>query len=44
MKQSLKMMNDKIDKYTKYLENLSDLTKKIPQVVSDFLNVSIINK
>lgn len=44
MKQSLRMMNDKIDKYAKVLEDLSDLTKKIPQMVSDLLNVSIIYK
>ncbi|RIA81590.1 hypothetical protein C1645_550283 [Glomus cerebriforme] len=31
MKESLKKLNDKIDNCTKAVEDLSDLTKKIPQ-------------
>ena len=44
MKLSLKMMNDKIDNCTKFIEDLSELTKKIPQMVSNFFNISIIHK
>ncbi|CAB4410036.1 unnamed protein product [Rhizophagus irregularis] len=41
MKQSLKMMNDKIDKYAKVLEDLSDLTKKIPQMLVKLKNEKV---
>jgi len=36
MKESLKQLNDKIDNCRKAVEDLSDLTRKIPQWVSDF--------
>jgi len=38
MKQSLKIMSDKIDNCTRTVEDLSELTKKIPQWVNDFSN------
>ncbi|GES87218.1 kinase-like domain-containing protein [Rhizophagus clarus] len=41
MKLSLKMMNDKIDKYAKVLEDLSDLTKKIPQMLVKLKNEKV---
>ncbi|CAB4480096.1 unnamed protein product [Rhizophagus irregularis] len=41
MKQSLRMMNDKIDKYAKVLEDLSDLTKKIPQMLVKLKNEKV---
>jgi hypothetical protein len=36
MKESLKKLNDKVDNCRKAVEDLSDLTKQLPQWVSDF--------
>ncbi|CAI2162134.1 5760_t:CDS:10 [Funneliformis geosporum] len=41
MKQSLKILNDKIDNCTKAVEDLSELTKKIPQWLAQLKNEKV---